>query len=460
MYLPPVQREASESGLSRFEFRLLAFVILSFSYEIPLVYITSMYKANPYLFDVSSISLILYWVFRGRFRGWTLSMKNSMVAPWVAIVATFTWATVVSGVWLPLDKFQFSVWYLGTYFQGLLVLLIFLAAPITEHDKRKLMWVVLLGGTWCSFVAILQVFGIVGTARTIPKGWEIAIEGNGIVSTLGPAYFHAGFFSVITTLVGVALFGASRGAARWLAAALAVMCAVPATVAGTRAAFLALVIGVGVVVFNSREYRKSIGMWIFALLFVVTVNLFYAGSLTKYRTSEKFGPGQYQEEATSRIQGIFPQIWMELKEHPVMVLAGGGFYVVPIGDRWRVGYGIHNLFLLPLEQGGIGALLASFWFWWRLGTCLGRRRPNPTESALDVHMRGALFGYFVALMVVGWAGGHFWMKAGTEHLNSYLILMLGFALTETGRGSMEPTTKREKFTSPFLEQEASPISEL
>jgi hypothetical protein len=446
-----------ESGLTRFEFCLLAFVILSFSYEIPLVYITSMYKANPYLFDVSSVLLIAYWALRGRLRGWTLSMENPIVAPWLLVVATFTWATVVSAVWLPLDKFQFSVWYLGTYLQGLLVLLIFVSVPLTEKDKRSLMWVALLGGTWCASVAVLQVFGIVGTARTIPKGWDIAIEGNGIVSTLGPAYFHAGFFSVITTLIGVALFGASRGAARWLAAGLAVLCAVPATVAGTRAAFLALVISVGVVVVNSREYRQSVGMWVFALFFVVSVNLFYAGSLTQYRTSQKFEPGQYQEEATDRIQGVLPQLWAEVKEHPVMPVAGGGFYVVSKEGRWRIGYGIHNLFFLPFEQAGIAAFLGALWLWWRLGTRLGRRRPGPNESALDVHVRGALFGYFVALMIVGWAGGHFWMKGSTEHLNSYLILMLGLALTETG-GAKSPklaaSGENEQFgpAVPFLEQ--------
>jgi hypothetical protein len=43
-----------------------------------------------------------------------------------------------------------------------------------------------------------------------------------------------------------------------------------------------------------------------------------------------------------------------------------------------------------------------------------------------------MFGYFVALLIVGWAGGFFWLQGGTEHLNSYLVLMLGLALTETG----------------------------
>ncbi|MFP8881298.1 MAG: hypothetical protein VCE43_18525 [Myxococcota bacterium] len=432
-------------------------MILSFSYEIPLVYITSMYKANPYLFDVSSSLLIFYWVVRGRFRGWTLSLKNPIVPPWLMIVAAFTWATVVSAVWLPIEMFQFSVWYLGTYYQGLLVLLIFLAAPLTEKDKRGLMWVALVGGSWCATVAILQVFEIVGTARVIPKGWEVGLEGNGIISTLGPTYFHAGIFSVVTTLIGIALYGASRGTARWVAALLAGLCAIPATVAGSRAAFLALVISVGVVVVNNRQYRQSLGMWFFGFLFVVNINMFYAGSLTQYRTSQKFGEEQYQLEARGRIEQTFPQIWDEMKEHPVMTIAGGGFYVVPRGDRWRIGYGIHNLFLLPFEQAGIAALLGSLWLWWRLGTRLGRRRPGPNESSIDLHVRGALFGYFIALMVVGWAGGHFWMKGGTEHLNSYLILMLGLALTETG-GARSPSpisTAAENYSGvvvPFLER--------
>lgn len=190
---------------------------------------------------------------------------------------------------------------------------------------------------------------------------------------------------------------------------------------------------------------------------VINVNLFDAGSLTEYRTSQKFAPGQYQEEASSRIQGILPQLFAEMKEHPVMPVAGRGFYVVSKEGRWRIGYGIHNPFLLPFEQAGIAAFLASLWLWWRLGTRLGRRRPGPNESPIDVHVRGALFGYFIALMVVGWAGGHFWMKGATEHLNSYLILMLGLALTETGgeksTSSVSPVAENQSGLSiPFLQQ--------
>jgi hypothetical protein len=421
--------------LTSFEFFLIAFVVASFAYEIPLVYVTNLYKLNPYLFDVAALMLVSYWFLVGRNKGWRLSLalRNPLVAPWLAVVGTFFWATIVSATWVPMRYYGYSVFYFLQYVEGLAVLLIVLAAPIDERAKRRLLWVALLGGTWVAFYAALQFFGIVGTARVIPKGMEISLEGTGIFSTLAPTYFHAGFFSVVSTLVGFAVLQSSRGLLRPVAAVLTLFCTIPAVVSGTRAAFLALGIALFAVVLQ-REHRRYIATWMMAALVLGTVNFFYSGSITMDRI-EGYRP---VASVHDRILGPLVQIAEEMEEHfPIMAIAGGGFYVVPIGDRWRMGYGIHNLYLRPLEQGGVASFIASIWLWIRLGTHLRRRRQTPSVSALDEHFRIAMFGYFVALLIVGWAGGFFWLQGGTEHLNSYLILMLGLALSETGESPTE-----------------------
>jgi hypothetical protein len=397
-----------------------------------------MYKANPYLFDVAAFMLIAYWSLVGRGKGWSLSraMRNPLVLPWMVIVATFFWATLVSGIWVPGQYYLYSLFYFLMYVEGLAVLMIVLAAPIDERAKRRLLWVALLAGTWVTFYAVLQFFGIVGTARVIPKGWEIAEEGTGIFSTLGPAYFHVGYFSVVSTLVGFSLAQSTRGPLRGVAALLTVFCTIPAVVSGARACFVALGIAISVIILR-REYRRYFATWMMAVITLGLVNFFYSGSITMKRLEGE----RTAQPAMTRITYPLEQMASELKEHfPIMLLAGGGFYVVPKEDHWRLGYGIHNLYLRPLEQGGLPSFIASIWLWIRLGTHLGRRRPAPSATALDESFRVAMFGYFVALLMVGWAGGHFWLQMGTEHLNCFLILMLGLALTQTGEVPAEPAS--------------------
>jgi hypothetical protein len=424
---------ARRSRLTSFEFSLIAFVIASFAYEIPLVYVSSMYKLNPYLFNIAALMLISYWLLVGRAKGWQLSLalRNPLAMPWLVIVGTFLWATIVSATWVPFQYYRYSLFYFLEYVVGLAVLLIVLAAPLDERAKRRLLWVALFAGTWVAFYAVLQVVGVAGTARVIPKGWEVAEEGTGIISTLGVSYFHAGWFSVISTLVGLTLVQSSRGPLRVVAAVLTLVCTIPAAVSGARAAFMALGIALFLVAIR-REYRRHLATWVMAALALGVITFFYSESLTRERYER-------HDDTQSRILQGPRGIVKVMKEHfPIMPIAGGGFYVVPHGNHWRVGYGIHNLYLRPLEQGGVPSFIASIWLWIRLGTHLGRRQRTPSANALDEHFRAAMFAYFVSLLMAGWAGGHFWLQFNTEHLNSFLILMLGLALSETGGSPAEP----------------------
>jgi hypothetical protein len=446
----PAARRARPGRLTRFEFFLMAFVIASFAYDIPLVYVTNYYKVNPYLFDIAAVTLFFYWLLVGRSKGWRLSLalRNPLALPWLVIVATFLWATLVSATWVPAEHFVYSAFYFVKYVEGLIVLLIFLAAPIDEQAKRRLLCVALLGGTWVAFYSLLQFFGVVGTARLIPKGFDITLEGTGIYSTLGSTYFHAGWFGVMSTLVGVALFIGSRGPLRLVALVLTPFCTIPAVVSGARAAFY----GLGIALFSiaiRRQYRRYLGTWLLALLVAGFANFFYSQSITMQRIEEREG---LRGSAPQRIVRPVVTLVEGMREHfPIMVIAGGGFYVVPRHGKWRHGYGVHNVFLRPLEQAGVLCLIASIWMWIRLGTHLGRGWQKPSANALDESFRVAMFGFFVALLVVGWSGQTFWLDHGTEHLGSYMILLLGLALTETGGPSAEQDVSRPVYERPELE---------
>jgi len=448
----PLARPALQGRLTKLEFFLIAFVIASFAYEIPLVYVTNFYKVNPYLFDVAAVMLFCYWLLVGRAKGWRLSLalRNPLVLPWLVIVGTFFWATLVSATWVPTKHYAYSLFYFAKYVEGLAVLLIVLAAPLDERAKRRLLWVALLGGTWVAFYAVLQFFGIVGTTRVIPKGFEVLQEGKGIFSTLGTTYFHAGWFSVISTLIGVTIFVNGRGLARLAALVITPFCAIPAVVSGTRAALFGL--GIATFVFaTGRETRRYLGTWVLGMFLAASINFFYSQSITMQRI-ERIEETGGRQSPQGRLINPLGQIVGEMTEHfPIMAIAGGGFYVVPRHGKWRHGYGIHNIFVRPLEQAGILSFVASIWLWIRLGTHLGRRRRTPAANALDERFRFAMFSFFVALLVVGWGGQTFWLDHGTEHLGSYMVLLFGLALTETGGPLAERDPSRPVYEGSELE---------
>ena len=110
---------------------------------------------------------------------------------------------------------------------------------------------------------------------------------------------------------------------------------------------------------------------------------------------------------------------------------GGGFYAVPHSNgpriaKYRIGYGIHNAFLFPFEQGGIPAFVlflifvsVTIKYCWR-----ATRFPNETDKqfAVGVICVGAAF------LPCMWVGQIFWRGFGTENFNTMLVVLFVLAI--------------------------------
>lgn len=412
--------------LTRFEVGLLCFLMLSFAYEVPLVYITSRYRLNPRLFDIATISLIGYWVLFGQPRGWRLRLDHYMVKPWLALIGWFSFVCFTTAMFVPMNIFVISGWYAFRYVVASLVLVIALSAPLSETQKRRMLWAGLIGGTWVSFYGMLQFTHVVSNVRYLPTGYEISDIGADVVnSTLGPSYFHAGQFGILSGLIGLTLFRCSKGSARTLAAVLGPFSMIPAVVAGSRAGFIGLIIAVGALG-AQREYRKYLMTFVMGAVVAGVISLTYVGSLTKARNEE----GASSTPESRFMQGPITLKLVQDTVGPRMWLLGGGFYVTPIGSKHRIGYGVHNIFLFPLEQSGVIGFGISIWLWYRLWMGL---RPSARRGAntTDAYFSAGMYAYLVALFVVGWGGQIFWLGFGNENLGVYQFLLFGLAMKTT-----------------------------
>ncbi len=252
---------------------------------------------------------------------------------------------------------------------------------------------------------------------------------------------------MISCLVGLAVFMSSRGFKRVLAGVLAGFSALPAVVSGSRAAFFGLVLALGFLAIQPR-FRKHVATYLVGVLMAGGIAYAYERSYTKERT-EKRG---IETSARVRTFSGFRALALTWKTHgPRLLVAGGGFMVVPI-DRggghlqYRAGYGNHNIHLFPLEQAGILGLVGALWLYWRLFVYLSRQRHHWPLNDTDENLRSAMFAFFVCIMIVGMSGSSFWLQNLNEHFFFYELLFLGLALTPTGE-PQAPVARRVELST-------------
>jgi hypothetical protein len=113
-----------------------------------------------------------------------------------------------------------------------------------------------------------------------------------------------------------------------------------------------------------------------------------------------------------------------------MPLIGSGFYVAPAQEgslyRYRVGYGIHNTFLFPLEQGGLSAAILFIVFLIATMRKLNGVRRHGLES--DRALAIAALSYMLASLPAYLGGQIFWVGFGTGHFNALLVIVLLLAV--------------------------------
>lgn len=427
---PQVLTQYQNRSITKIGFAVMAFFMLSFAYELPIANLTGKDRLNPRLFDVAAIVLIVYWVFAGRSLGWRIDMQHPIVRLWVWITAAFGFAAAASIAWIPLDIYLFTIFYMFKYVICLCVVLIFSSIPFDESNKRKLCWVIMLGGFWTSLVAFLQFFGYWEKQRFLPGGEEIALSWHGIFSTLGVTYWHLGMYSLMCFVVAIALFFSEKSLFRKiLLLCLAAMFTFSIVVCGSRAAIAALGLAMALLVF--RKGFKNILLGVIIVLMAIGVGqYFYGMSGTKARVDAKSN-----NTAENRIWTGPITLMKAFDYHgPKLLITGGGFYVVPLPNakgelKYRKGYGNHNIYLFPLEQAGLLAFILGLLMWYQLLKLMRRFSKERTLSEFSRGLAKSVYIYIMAMLLVGIAGQVFWFGFGTENFTAFQVIMFIFAST-------------------------------
>lgn len=389
-------------------------------------------RVNPRLFDVMVVIGILFVLPR---------LRRSVRLPrefhcWALIVTIFVFcAAIYAAALLPFEYGRFSLFFAAKYIEGLLAIYIALKIPLSQEQKKKVMWAIAIGGVYVATFCIYQYFTTrAGGMVEIAPGKFVHYFQHILTGPLSYSYFHLAQFSSLCAIITLSLVDTVRGAAKRLGiVALAGFVSWPLLFSGSRTGLALLVLSMGIGFLLLRRARLLfVGLLLaIGLVFSVAPNFTNLEVLNESTTFSRLSAGEHSGNSIeNRLASIF---WFDLDNYKwkkFMPFIGGGFYVAPTiagsSERYRVGYGFHNTYLFAFEQGGILAAVAFLYFLYAIIRKLNRVRN--VGVGLDRAFATAALSYMLASLPVYLAGQIFWMGFGSGNFNAFLLIVVLIAL--------------------------------
>lgn len=100
-----------------------------------------------------------------------------------------------------------------------------------------------------------------------------------------------------------------------------------------------------------------------------------------------------------------------------MPVVGSGFYVSPVKDHYRIGYGFHNNYIFAFEQMGVMGLILFLSLLFRVLKESFRIRSKNDIGAI-------MFSFTTVLCFANMTGQIFWQGFGTCDMNTLIIYLM------------------------------------
>lgn len=446
---------AAAAPASRYEFGWAFALILSFSYELPLVTLFGADRTSPRLYDLLAV-LGAVTILPRR---WNPRVFPSAFWEWTKVVAVFCGCALFYGLLLPFHIWFYSAYYALKYLEGFMVIACFLGIPWSDKQKLLFMRGVTAGGAFVALWCILEYrygAGLMGQVREIQISEDkvYSISDARLLGPLSLTYFHLATFSSFAAVITFSRIAMARQAGtQCMLALLGAFVAWPAMFCGSRSG-LALV-GLG-----------SLGVWMLmrkssarAALAVIGGTLLVGALMWSFRGDgsgrnltvermQRFQDSERESLAARLLLGFTYTIQSYM--YPwLLPFVGAGFYVAPMESdgvslrrsdtdifttaadgremKFRIGYGIHNAYLFPLEQGGILGLMFAARFFWQVfrSASVARAMNRGGRGALGIATLATLFSFGAVFL----SGQIFWIGFGTGHMNTMYVLI--FCLSAT-----------------------------
>ncbi|TKB46145.1 O-antigen ligase family protein [Thalassotalea mangrovi] len=395
-------------------------LVFSFSFEKPLIVLSSLDRLNPRLFDLV-LGLGILILINNR-----LKFTEVVFKYWLLIVANF-WVCAVLGLLL----FDFSsqvklymVYYCFEYFKGVLALAIYLTIPEKYRPLRVIVNALFIGGffvgTYCLyeyFIGIEQIVLTEGLILSKPK--EL------VWGPFSGSYFHiANYIPLISAICLSKMIVVKSNKIFWFVVFL--FFSWPILFTGSRTAIFLFIASVFFVFAFYIRKKTTVWLLLFFTIFtsVVVINTSFIAS--ENYTLERLNQFEENDSHNSILNRVLFFSHFDISsydEGEYLPFIGAGFYVAPIEGRPRVGYGFHNIYVFTIEQSGIIGFCLFIMFCF----VVVRRFVNfiKVGKVSKYHwFVVAVTAYTLGSLVIGWSGHTFWRGFATSNFNTLRILLL------------------------------------
>lgn len=415
---------------TRWQFYWLCGLMLSFSYERPLAYLTPFDRTNPRLFDLFLITGILFILPRLRHH---VSLPKSFKI-WGFLVAWFSFCAVLWTGLLDWNYAIFSLFCAAKYVGGLIAIYMAIRIPLNNHRKRTIHGILVVSGVFVAIYCIPEYFSG-NSSVLVRQGLEVNLGKGVLVGPFGASYFQLAQTSSLYFAFALTFFLSSRRKImHYMGPLISIFIAWPLFFSGARTGLALVLISLAVLIIIEKRLRKvffSLMLFILLLGFVFDAS-FVSEGLKSGTTIQRLENNQEGAHSIGkRMSQTFNFSWSSYKAGNLLPLIGGGFYVAPVslgGNNYyyRIDYGIHSIYLFALEQAGILGLILFLWFLFASAKSLLRRIKS--RHSIDQKFAKAFIAYFVATLIVGIGGHNFWQGFGSGNYNSLFMICLLISL--------------------------------
>jgi hypothetical protein len=415
---------------STWQFYWLCSLILSFAYERPLAYLTPFDRTNPRLFDLLVIIGILTVLPR---------LRNRLKLPrqfkiWGLLVSWFCFCAVIWAIIFDWQYGKFSLFAATKYIEGLLAIYMAISIPLDSRRKRILHGMLVLGGIFVAIYCLPEFF--FRSSEVVVREGLVVNYGEGVlVGPYGASYFQLAQSSSLFFAFALTFFLSTYNKIlRYSGPLIVTFVAWPLVFSGARTGLALMLISTAILICFEKRLRK---ITIFLVIVLSLVFLaFDTSSISKGieagNTIQRLQNNEGGKDSIeTRMSQIFSFPWSSYQEGNLLPLIGGGFYVVPasfLGSSYyyRIDYGIHSIYLFPLEQAGILGLVLFLWFLFT--SAKGLFAKIKERHSTDLNFANSFFAYFIASLVVGIGGHNFWQGFASGNFNTCFMICLLIAL--------------------------------
>jgi hypothetical protein len=417
---------------SKFKFYWLCGLILSFAYERPLAYVTPFDRTNPRLYDVMVFIGILFILPKGRFR-------FKMPKPFRIWAMLVGWFCVCAVIWavgpLPWEYGKFSLFTAAKYLEGLIAIYMAYNVPINRHRKYILHAIMVIAGVFIAIYCIPEYIRDSNTIMIRPD-YEVYVGHDVLVGPFGASYFQLAQTSALLFACALTFsFTMFRQKSNyWVSLIIAAFIAWPLIFSGSRTGLGLMIASVVAIFVLNKQLRKTLVILTIgcAIVYFTVDSRKTVSGIESSATIQRLQDSEGSENSIEERMGIilsFP--YDSYKEKNLLPIIGAGFYVAPAsfggeGYMYRVDYGIHSIYLFPLEQSGIIGFVLFIWF--IIASIRYLKMTWKSKEKLDSSFACSLLAYFVATLIIGIGGHNFWQGFSSGNINTCIIICLLIAM--------------------------------